>query len=209
MSVRHSELWQRLPPGLKPPQRRRREAFLRAHLRPGSAMLDLGCGEGNFAALAAADGTRAIGVDIAPAAVRRARAAHPGLDVRLADPEGPLPLADNEVTLVWCSEVAEHVADTAHLLSEARRVLAPGGRLALTTPDHGRVKGALLALAAFERHFEVRGEHLRFYTARSLRALLEDFGFEDIRMRETGGVPLWRSTLLASARRARFVVGGR
>ena len=73
---------------------------------------------------------------------RRARANAPGADLRLVEPDGSLPLDHGSVDLVWCSEVLEHVADTAHLLLEVRRVLRPGGRLLVTVPFHGRVKGA-------------------------------------------------------------------
>jgi hypothetical protein len=51
--------------------------------------------------------------------------------------------------------------------------------------------------SAFERHFEPRADHLRFFTARTLRALLEAGGFEQIAIRRSGAV------LLASARTPR------
>jgi ubiquinone/menaquinone biosynthesis C-methylase UbiE len=54
--------------------------------------------------------------------------------------EGPLPFKDNSFDVVWASEVIEHVADTARWLSEVRRVLAPSGRLLVTTPSHGRLR---------------------------------------------------------------------
>ncbi len=143
-----------------------------------------------------------VGVEVARSAVERARAAHPALDVRLAEIDGPLPLADGTVDLVYAGEVIEHVADTAAWLSEVRRVLGPGGTLLLTTPYHGRLKSAAVALTGFERHHDPLGDHLRFYTRRSLRTLLASFGFEAIDVRTAGGPPLLRSSLLASARRA-------
>jgi hypothetical protein len=76
----------------------------------------------------------------------------------------------------------------------------------LSTPAHGRL--ALLALALsgrrFDRHFDPRGDHLRFYSARTLRGLLADFGFETVSVRGAGGLPGARALLLADARRARF-----
>ncbi len=143
-----------------------------------------------------------VAIEIAEAAVDRARAAHPGLDVRLAEIDGPLPLTDGAVELVYAGEVIEHVADTAAWLSEVRRVLSPGGTLLLTTPYHGRVKSAAIALARFERHHDPLGDHLRFYTRRSLRALLDEFGFEAIDVRAVGGPPLLRASLLARGQRA-------
>jgi len=200
----YEDLWERLPEDVAPPDLERRRALLLAHVRPGMRALDLGCGAGDLTAALAAAGARAVGVEIAQAAVDRARARHPGLDVRLAPLDGPLPLADASVELVWASEVIEHVADTAHWLSEVRRVLVPGGTLLLTTPDHGRLRRLRLALWGFERHFDPRGDHLRFFTRASLRELLEDLGFDVVELGALGGKPLARWTLVAQARRGRF-----
>jgi 2-polyprenyl-3-methyl-5-hydroxy-6-metoxy-1,4-benzoquinol methylase len=103
---------------------------------------------------------------------------------------------------VWCSEVLEHVGDTDHLLLEVRRVLQPGGRLLATVPFHGRVKGALIALGRFEAHFDPTGDHLRFYTRRSLAGALRGAGLEPVRVRAWGGPPLLRTGLTAWAGRA-------
>ena len=105
------------------------------------------------------------------------------------------------VDLVWCSEVLEHVADTAHLLLEVRRVLRPGGRLLATVPFHGRVKAALISLGRFEAHFDPLGQHLRFYTRGSLAATLAHAGFDAVSVRAWGGPPLLRTGLTAWARR--------
>ena len=50
------------------------------------------------------------------------------------EPDAPLPLGDSVFDLVLCAETIEHVRDVQLLLSEARRVLRPGGALAVTTP---------------------------------------------------------------------------
>jgi len=107
---------------------------------------------------------------------------------------------------VWAGETIEHVADTAGWLSEVRRVLRSGGSLLLSTPAHTRLSVLRLALShrAFDAHFDPRSDHLRFYTARTLERLLEDFAFEDIHVRGAAGPPGARRLLLASARRSRF-----
>src|SRR6185436_11823915 len=135
--------------------------------------LDLGCGAGRFLTLAPGG----IGVDVAAAALERARANAPRADLRrLDDPDGALPLAHGEVDLVWCSETIEHVADALGLLQEARRVLAPGGRLLLTTPGHPLLRRVAIAAARFDEHFDPLGQHLRFFTKRSLARTLEAAG---------------------------------
>jgi SAM-dependent methyltransferase len=193
----YEQLWEDLPDDLEPPELGLRARLLRGELRPGDSVLDLGCGDGTFTRLAAEAGAGSVvGVEVAEAALRRARAAHGDLEFRLAAIDGPLPFADASFALVWCSEVIEHIADTAAWLSEVRRVLAPGGRLLLTTPAHGRVR---LLLHGVERYSEPQGDHLHLYTARSLRTLLDDFGFADIRVRAASGPPLMRRTLFARA----------
>lgn len=194
--------WAALPAALEPYEFERRCAFLRAHVEPGEYVLDLGCGEGAFTGPLADWGAAPVGVEVAEEALRRARSRHPGLDFRLAEVGGPLPLADASVDVCWASEVLAHVPDAAALLSEVRRVLRPRGALLVTTPYHGRVRTLALALRGFEQAFDPRGTQLRFYTARSLRELLEDLGFEIEAMEVAGGPPLLRRLLLASARRA-------
>jgi SAM-dependent methyltransferase len=192
----YEDLWERLPDDLQPADLELRREFLLANVRAEERALDLGCGTGDFTAELARSGASAVGVEVAEAALARAHARHPSFDFRLAPIDGPLPLEDSEFDLVWCSEVIEHVADTARWLSEVRRVLAPGGRLLLTTPSHGRVR---LALGGVERFSEPLGDHLHLYTRRSLEQLLREFGFAQIEIRGAGGPPLLRTTLLARA----------
>ena len=194
----YEELWERLPDDLEPPDLERRSAFLRAGLRAGDRALDLGCGEGPFTAILAAAGAQAVGMDVAEAALRRARAKHPGLDFRRAPIDGPLPSDDAAFELVWASEVIEHVGDTARWMSEIRRVLAPGGKLLITTPQHSRL---MILVRGLEPYSNPLGDHLHLYTRSSLVGLLSDFGFSDVRVRAVGGAPLARRLLLAEARR--------
>ncbi len=195
----YEDLWERLPDQLALPDRARRLAFLLDELSAGDRVLDLGSGDGTFTAELARAGARAVGVEVAEAALKRARAAHPELDFRLGEIDGPLPLEDCEFDLIWASEVIEHVADTARWLSEVRRVLAPGGRLLLTTPNHPR---AALLLYGLERYSGPLSDHLHLYTRRSLEAVLNDFGFGPVTVRPTAGPPLFRRMLLARAVRS-------
>lgn len=189
----YEELWQRLPADVRPPDWEIRRRFLLSEVRRGDRALDLGCGAGEFTAVLAAAGAHPVGVDVAEAALARARPKHPKADFRLVPIGGPLPFEDNAFDLVWASEVIEHVADTARWLSEARRVLAPGGRLLLTTPAHGRVQVALCGIEGFS---EPLGDHLHLYTRRSLRTLLTEFGFGDVSVRTAGGLALLRRMLM-------------
>jgi 2-polyprenyl-3-methyl-5-hydroxy-6-metoxy-1,4-benzoquinol methylase len=202
----HEALWEAVPEGIEPVDFARRSDFLLSHISAGERVLDVGCGEGRFAAELVRAGAEVVGIDVAAEPLRRARVRHPGLDLRQVPPADGWPLQDACFDVVWAGEVIEHVADTAGWLSELRRVLRSGGLLLLSTPDHGRLRmlGWALAPRAFAAHFDPRSDHLRFYTRRTLRELLEDFGFHDVAVRRAGGLPGARRQLLASARRSRF-----
>src|SRR3954449_8202447 len=198
----YEDVWAELPDDPRPWAWERRRALLLGEARPGERVLDLGCGAGRFVAALRDAGADPVGVEVAEAALERARAVAPGADLRLLEPDGAIPLGHGSVDLVWCSEVLEHVADGAQLLHEARRVLRPGGRRLLTVPFHGRVKAAAIALSRFDAHFDPQGQHLRFFTRGSLAALLRATGFDVVAVDAVGGVPLLRESLVARARRA-------
>jgi SAM-dependent methyltransferase len=194
-------VWRAVPDDARPERFAERRGFLLGHVRPGDRVLDLGAGDGTFAAELRAAGCEVIAVEVADEALRRARARVPDLDARRVEEGAPLPLDEDAVDVVWAGEVLEHVADVVGLLAEVRRVLRWGGTLLVTTPYHGRVSVAALALrGGFDEHADPRADHLRFFTPRTLRAVLGDAGFADVDVRAVGGVPLLRHALHAVAR---------
>lgn len=202
----HEGLWQGVAEGLEPSDFALRRRFLLDRVKAGERVLDVGCGEGRFTTELARAGVRAVGIDVAEEPLRRARARHPELELALVAEEGPWELADASFDVVWAGEVLEHVVDTAAWLSEVRRVLRSGGSLLASTPAHGRLAltGLALSRRAFARHFDPRGDHLRFYSGETLTQLLGELGFEQIKVRSAGGPPGARRLLLAHAIRSRF-----
>jgi SAM-dependent methyltransferase len=192
-------VWAGLPEDPEPWAWRRRRALLLAAVEPGARVLDLGCGAGRFVAALREAGADPVGVELSAAALERARRNVPGADLRLVAADGSLPLGHGEVDVVWCSEVLEHVPDTIAFLTEVRRVLRHGGRLLVTVPDHGRLKRTLLALAHYDAHYDPLGQHVRFYTRRSLARALLATGFEAVELRPLGGMPLLREAIVARA----------
>lgn len=208
----YEALWESVPAGLQPPDFRLRLDFLSEHVHEGDHVLDIGCGEGWFASELPRMGASVVAVDVAREPLRRARERDPRLEhdppveLRLMDAEGPWPFADASVDVVWAGEVIEHLSDTAGWLSEARRVLTPGGRLLLSTPNHPRLLLLWLACSrrAFEAHFHPLADHLRFYTRASLTGLLGEFGFQQVSVSAAAGFPVARRLLLARAVRPRW-----
>ena len=185
------ELWALVPEHPPPPPAHLRR-FL-SGLAPADRALDLGCGDGRLSVEIRA--RELVLADVSGVALERARRRLPGAEAVPLAPDAPLPLADSSFDLVVCAETLEHVRDVQLLLSEARRVLRPGGRIAVTTPAHGRLTGLDVLVRGFERRFPPLSPHLRFFTRRSLAGTLHELGFavEDLRRR--------RGTLLARARR--------
>jgi SAM-dependent methyltransferase len=175
------ELWELVPDEPREPPAHLRE-FVRSLGRVERA-LDLGCGDGTLTAeLDAAELTAA---DVSKLALERA-GGRLGRDVRLTElePDAPLPFADGEFDLVLCAETIEHVRDVQLLLSEVRRVLRPGGTLALTTPSS----------RALMRPPDPLSPHLRFLTRASLRDLLGELGFDLGSLERRAGTLLARAT---------------
>lgn len=164
-----------------------------AGLEPVERALDLGCGDGRPSQHLAAE--QLTLADVSAVALTRAHERLPRAQTAELDPDAPLPLADNAFDLLLCAETIEHVRDTQLLLSEARRVLRPGGRLALTTPAHGRATALRMLVSGLEVELDPRSPHLRLFTRRSLAALLDDSGFDVASLRREAG------TLLAVATR--------
>jgi arsenite methyltransferase len=110
--------------------------FTLGDIKEGETVLDLGCGAGTdllIAAQMAGPSGRAIGIDITPSMVERARrsAAEMGLD-NVEVQEGlieQLPLPDQSVDVVISNGVIDLVPDKDAVFSEIKRVLKPGGRL--------------------------------------------------------------------------------
>jgi len=173
-------VWHAVPEGAEPERYAARRGFLLANVSAGARVLDYGCGDGAFAADLLAAGCAVTTADVAEEALRRARRRAPAATAqRIAEAE-PLPFAEDAFDVVWAGEVLEHVADVVGLLAELRRVLRWGGRLLVTTPWHGRV------VIATDAHFDPRADHLRFFSARTLRAVLTDAGFVDVDVRRAG-----------------------
>lgn len=153
-----------------------------------SSVLDLGCGDGQFLPLLEKHCEQLFGADRSAVALERARRRAPGARLVQVGEDHRLPLEDNCVERIWCVDTIEHVVDTQTFLSEARRVLTPGGRMLVATPGHPARLRMSLAVSGWDEHFDPFSPHLRFYTAGSLRGALDAIGFEVVKMESTGGL---------------------
>ena len=121
------------------------DQLIRPHLKSDSRLLEIGCGAGNLLLQASVRGSYPVALDLAMQALTfvhsRFREAQTG-------PEAPrdflclqsvgelLPLASESFECVLLSEVIEHLEEPQISIKEAARVLRPGGRLLVTTPNY-------------------------------------------------------------------------
>jgi 2-polyprenyl-6-hydroxyphenyl methylase/3-demethylubiquinone-9 3-methyltransferase len=124
-----------------------RAALIPKATRPGAVLVDLGCGAGLLAPHVRDLGYRHVGVDLVAGSLRQARD-HDVRPVR-ADVHA-VPLSDESADVVSAGEILEHVADPSTVVSEACRILRPGGSLVLDTIN-ATVIGRFITVTVGER----------------------------------------------------------
>ncbi|MPZ17076.1 MAG: methyltransferase domain-containing protein [Luteitalea sp.] len=166
--------WQRLAGhalgGL--PLRRAACDFQVAHLSAlsGGRLLDVGCGRGDGLLLLRRLGWSAEGVDFDPSAVDAARTR--GLEVRCGTVEAQRYAAASFDAIVL-SHVIEHLFDPLQLLRECARILKPGGRLVVVTPNTASLFHARFGASWF--HLDPP-RHIMLFHAPPLRQVVEAAG---------------------------------
>ena len=121
------------------------DQLIRPHLKVNSKLLEIGCGAGNLLLQAAVRGSYPVALDLAKQALTFVRSR---LREAMSGSEAPrdfmciqsigelLPLASNSFECILLSEVVEHLEAPQISIKEAARVLRPGGRLLVTTPNY-------------------------------------------------------------------------
>ena len=157
----------------------------RLGIRPGDALLDLGCGFGRHAYQAARLGADVVAYDAGADEVRRVTDTFGAMaEAGQLDPDSTrvgavrgdaldLPFADGAFDRVIASEVLEHIPDDERAMAELARVLRPGGTMAVTVPRCGP---EFVNWALSDDYHDVPGGHVRIYRRRQLVARLHAAG---------------------------------
>ncbi|MDZ7673468.1 MAG: bifunctional glycosyltransferase/class I SAM-dependent methyltransferase [Acidimicrobiales bacterium] len=141
-------------------------------------ILDLGCADGAVAGALTDRGHEVVGVDVS---------AEPGVTERVsrfveADLDNGLPAeVDGRFDVVLLADVLEHVRDPGAVLEALRTRLVPDGRIIGSIPNFGHWYPRLRVVSG-RFDYDARGildrGHLRFFTRRTYRALLDERGFD-------------------------------
>jgi ubiquinone/menaquinone biosynthesis C-methylase UbiE len=158
----------------------------------GELIIDLGCGDGRWLDAIGSRYRKAIGVDIVGAPNGDRSETSTGWEFIQTDLDLGLPFDDAMADAIRANQVIEHVREPAAFLTEARRVLRPGGLLVITTPNVRYVRH-LVRLVVLGRgpmtSSHPPGEstawddgHLHYLTPGDLRRIARKAGFQQVRV---------------------------
>jgi 2-polyprenyl-3-methyl-5-hydroxy-6-metoxy-1,4-benzoquinol methylase len=163
---------------------------------------DLGCGNGSMSNLVSRLGFEVIGVDPSESGIQLARNGFPHLQFHKGSAYEDLAAQYGRFPLVVSLEVVEHCYDPRHFARTLYALVDDGGIAIVSTPYHGYLKNLALAVAGkWNDHLcPLRdGGHIKFFSIATLRTLLADAGFRDIRFIRVGRIPPLAKSMVAVA----------
>lgn len=155
----------------------------------GCSFLDVGCSSGALLGVAVSQGLTVWGVEPAAAAAESAQKA--GFNVVagfLHDAAYP----DNQFDIITLFEIVEHLRDPVSMLKECRRILKPGGILAINTPNAASWTARFMGARWEGFSLLGLGGHASFFSPRSMQTLASVCGLRVVRT-ETRNVRFFES----------------
>ncbi len=176
----------------------------RATRGTASRIFEIGAGNGVVANALASKGHEVVGIEHSGSGVENARRAFPALRIEQGSAYDDLQTRFGQFPIVLSLEVVEHLYFPRMFAQRAFEILQPGGTLVVSTPYHGYFKNLALAVTGkLDDHFTALwdGGHIKFWSIRTLRALLEEAGFVDVEFTLVGRIKPLAKSMIAVARR--------
>lgn len=178
--------------------------------KPGSFILDAGCGGGVLAKILSSIGHTVDGITISMEELEMAKPFVRNVYLHNLETGLPMELAPNQYDFVVCSHVLEHIVYPEQLLSDIEKVLKPGGHLIVALPNIMHYKSRIkLMVGNFD--YQDAGiwdnTHVKWYTFKTAQELLVENGFYIQMAGVTGELPLnsiWSKILSAKQRKILF-----
>lgn len=185
-------------------------ALLQAGLGPRGRLFEVGCGGGATAGMLAQAGYAVTAIDPSVSGIDVASQAYPAVQFAERSAYDDLAKEFGLFPVVVSLEVVEHCYWPRQFASTIFSLLEPGGVAYISTPFHGYFKNLALAVAGkFDAHWSPLwdGGHIKFWSENTLRALLTESGFTDVRFVRVGRIPVFAKSMIAIARKPASVSG--
>lgn len=163
-------------------------------------IFDLGCGNGSVAHLLTEKGFEVSGIDPSTEGIAQANSAFPDLRLELGSAYENLARRFGQYPAVISLEVVEHLCAPRDFARTLFQLLEPRGIAILSTTYHGYFKNLTLALTGkMDSHFTALWDHghIKFWSIKTLSALLLETGFEPPRFQRVGRFPLLAKSMIA------------
>ena len=164
-------------------------------------IFDLGCGNGAVSNLLSRHAS-IVGVDAAQSGVAIAKRQFPHMRIEYGSAYDDLAAEYGRFPMVISLEVVEHLYSPRAYAKTLFDLVEPGGEAVVSTPFHGYWKNLAIALSGrMDAHFSALwdGGHIKFWSIPTLRSLLEEAGFRDIRFLRVGRIPQLAKSMIAVA----------
>lgn len=167
-------------------------------------LFDLGCGNGSIGSAVSAMGWDVTGVDVSADGIAQAQRMHPELKLETGSAYDDLAAKYGTFPVLVSLEVVEHLYDPRNYAATIYNLLEPGGTAIISTPYHGYWKNLALAVSGkMDHHFHALWDHghIKFWSVRTLTALMTEAGLEVRRFERVGRVPALAKSMIAIVRK--------
>ena len=167
-------------------------------------LFEVGCGNGSVASAVTSRGWAVTGVDPSSQGIQHAQQVYLNISLFQGSAYDDLASQFGQFPVVLSLEVVEHVYDPRLYAATVFSLLESGGTAIISTPYHGYWKNLVMALSGkMDGHFTALWDHghIKFWSIKTLSALLSEAGFVDIRFERVGRISALAKSMIAIARK--------